>query len=73
MNSNPTVKNLILKYGGYAAVARAFGVNRVSVFSWAARGVVPASRVEKFCRLTGCKPGEANPAFSRFSIRGGKK
>ncbi|MDR5772095.1 MULTISPECIES: YdaS family helix-turn-helix protein [unclassified Caballeronia] len=49
------IKNAILEAGGAVAVARAFGIDRISVYNWVYKDEVPAGRVVRLAELTGWK------------------
>lgn len=47
-----TVKDAIQRAGGAAAVARAFGMSRISVYEWITKNRVPDNRVLALAELT---------------------
>lgn len=47
------IKEAVEALGGAAAVGRAFGIGRISVYEWIYKDEIPPGRVLSFAQLTG--------------------
>ncbi|WP_085561412.1 transcriptional regulator [Burkholderia pseudomallei] len=59
------IKDAVTEAGGATAVARAFGLSRISIYEWIDKGRVPEPRVLRLAALTNWKitPHQLAPAL----------